>query len=294
MPRALIVDDAVLDRQIAQACVESCGWSSDTATNGQEALDHIERALPDAVLTDLQMPEMNGLELVKQVRRRYPRLPVILMTAFGSEDIAVEALRSGAVSFVPKKDLKQYLGEALRQVQAAVESVMQRDQVRQILVTSDTRFAFGYEPFGPQAVINYIQDSLSRVNFCDESAQMQIGMALSEAITNAIEHGNLELASALREAPNNEYRKEGERRAAAAPYSQRRVKILFSLTQTEATFSIGDEGPGFDPATLPDPTDPENLLRVSGRGILLIRTFMDDVRFNAQGNEIIMVKRRAA
>jgi DNA-binding NtrC family response regulator len=90
------------------------------------------------------MPEMNGLELVKQVRRRYPRLPVILMTAFGSEDIAVEALRSGAISYVPKKDLKQYLGEALRQVQAAVESVMQRDQVRQILISSDTRFVFGY------------------------------------------------------------------------------------------------------------------------------------------------------
>jgi CheY-like chemotaxis protein/anti-sigma regulatory factor (Ser/Thr protein kinase) len=294
MPRALIVDDAVLDRQIAQACVESCGWSSDTATNGQEALEHIASELPDAVLTDLQMPEMNGLELVKQVRRRYPRLPVILMTAFGSEDIAVEALRSGAISYVPKKDLKQYLGEALRQVQAAVESVMQRDQVRQILVSSDTRFAFGYEPFGPQAVINYIQESLSRVNFCDESAQMQIGMALSEAITNAVEHGNPELASALREAPNDEYRREGERRSAAAPYNQRRVNVSFSLSQSEAVFTIRDDGRGFDPTTLPDPTDPENLLRVSGRGILLIRTFMDEVRFNQAGNEIVMVKRRAA
>jgi CheY-like chemotaxis protein/anti-sigma regulatory factor (Ser/Thr protein kinase) len=294
MPRALIVDDAVLDRQIAQACVESCGWSAHTATNGQEALTEIERACPDAVLTDLQMPEMNGLELVKQVRRRFPRLPVILMTAFGSEDIAVEALRSGAISYVPKKDLKQYLAEALRQVQAAVESVMQRDQVRQILMSSDTRFVLGYEPFGPQAVINYIQDSLARVNFCDESTQMQIGMALSEAITNALEHGNLELASALREAPHDEYRKEGERRTQAEPFNRRRVNVQFSLTQNDATFAIRDDGRGFDPTTLPDPTDPENLLRASGRGILLIRTFMDDVRFNATGNEIVMVKRRVA
>jgi anti-sigma regulatory factor (Ser/Thr protein kinase) len=55
-----------------------------------------------------------------------------------------------------------------------------------------------------------------------------------------------------------------------------------------------DEGPGFDPKELPDPTDPENLLKLSGRGILLMRTFMDDVKFNDRGNEVTMVKRRSA
>ena len=56
---------------------------------------------------------------------------------------------------------------------------------------------------------------------------------------------------------------------------------------------VRDEGPGFDPATLPDPTDPSNLERVGGRGLLLIRTFMDEVRHNESGNEITFVKRRA-
>ena len=54
---------------------------------------------------------------------------------------------------------------------------------------------------------------------------------------------------------------------------------------------IRDEGPGFDPDGLPDPTDPENLTKASGRGVLLIRTFMDEVRFNDTGNEITMIKR---
>jgi len=63
------------------------------------------------------------------------------------------------------------------------------------------------------------------------------------------------------------------------------------LTKDEATFIIRDEGAGFDPNDLPDPTAPENLIRASGRGILLIRTFMDDVCFNDKGNEITMVKR---
>ena len=53
---------------------------------------------------------------------------------------------------------------------------------------------------------------------------------------------------------------------------------------------VRDDGNGFDPAILPDPTDPANLERVSGRGLLLIQTFMDSVRHNATGNEITMVK----
>ena len=57
------------------------------------------------------------------------------------------------------------------------------------------------------------------------------------------------------------------------------------------TYAIRDEGPGFDPSTLPDPTDPANLERVSGRGLLLIHAFMDEVRHNPTGNEITMVKR---
>ena len=67
---------------------------------------------------------------------------------------------------------------------------------------------------------------------------------------------------------------------------------MATLTRDEATFLVRDEGLGFDPSTLPDPTDPANLGKVSGRGLLLIQTFMDHVEHNATGNQITMVKRR--
>ena len=64
-------------------------------------------------------------------------------------------------------------------------------------------------------------------------------------------------------------------------------------TESEASFAVRDEGHGFDPSILPDPTDPENLNGIGGRGVMLIQTFMDDVRYNESGTEITMIKRRA-
>ena len=63
-------------------------------------------------------------------------------------------------------------------------------------------------------------------------------------------------------------------------------------SRSSVEFVIRDEGPGFDLSGLPDPTDPENLAKVSGRGLLLINAFMDEVRHNDQGNEITMVKKK--
>ena len=291
MTKILVVDDAVLDRTIAGACVEEHGSEAVYAQDGREALQVIEQQQPDVVLTDLQMPGMDGLQLVKNVRQNYPSIPVILMTAFGSEEVAAKALRAGAASYVPKKTLKQSLGEALRNVLAAVDATRQRDQVRQFLIESEARFVLGYEPGGSQALISYLQDGLVRLNFCDDVERLQISTALTEAITNAIDHGNLELSSALRE--NGDYWTLGKERVQQLPYRDRRVHVTARMTECEATFKIRDEGPGFDPSTLPDPTNPENLTKVSGRGVMLIRTFMDDVRFNEAGTEITMVKCRA-
>ena len=87
-----------------------------------------------------------------------------------------------------------------------------------------------------------------------------------------------------------------ERAAAArrleAPYRDRRVSVTAEITPTGATFVVADEGPGFDVSALPDPTDPANLELPSGRGVLFMRTFMDDVRYNPTGNRVTLVKKR--
>jgi CheY-like chemotaxis protein len=293
MTTVLVVDDSPLDRKIAGGIVEAENMTATYAENGQEALDKMEQVRPDLVLTDLQMPIMDGLELVREVKKRYPATPVILITRAGSEEIAVEALRSGASSYVPKRNLKRDLGRVFDTVLSAVETLREEEHVRDLLQESQSYYVVGYDPGAPKALISHLQNSLAQANVGDESDRLRVGTALAEALANAIDHGNLELDSKLRENDLTTYRKVGDERSVCDPYRHRKVHVRARLAPGEATFIIRDEGPGFDPNNLPDPTDPENLIKPSGRGVMLIRTFMDEVSFNDSGNEITMVKRTA-
>src|SRR6185295_19428079 len=100
----------------------------------------------------------------------------------------------------------------------------------------------------------------------------------------------LEVSSDLRENGDDAFHKLARERREQPPYAARRVRVTARLTTTGATFVIRDQGPGFDVSKLPDPTDPANLEKPSGRGLLLMRAFMDEVRFNATGNQVTMVK----
>jgi hypothetical protein len=103
-------------------------------------------------------------------------------------------------------------------------------------------------------------------------------------------HGNLEITSEQREGDADAYAALLAHRTSSEPWQSRRLHVQLTISRKSGTFIVRDEGPGFDPTKLPDPTDPANLEKVSGRGLLLMRTFMDEVRFNATGNQVTMVK----
>jgi CheY-like chemotaxis protein len=113
----LVVDDSATDREMVGRIIEKMdNWHAAFAQNGIEALSVLKEQKFDVVLTDLLMPEMDGLELVESIRVNYPQMPVILMTAFGSEEIAISALQKGAASYIPKRTLVHDLGETLQLV----------------------------------------------------------------------------------------------------------------------------------------------------------------------------------
>jgi CheY-like chemotaxis protein len=291
----LVVDDAAVDQRMAGAIVEQAlGWRVVYADNGQSALAVLERQGPEVVLTDLQMPEMDGLQLVAAVRRLYPLVPVVLMTAFGSEEIAIRALRAGAASYIPKRSLDRDAPATLEKVLTAAHAERRYQRALGSLTQAELRFTLDNDLDLAPPLIAHLQQYLVHLGLCDPTAKTRVGIALEEAVANAIYHGNLELSSALLEEGDEPFRQLARQRRQQSPYQDRRVHCAARLSTAEAVFVIRDEGPGFDPASLPDPTDPANLEKASGRGLLLIRTFMDEVAFNEAANQITLVKRREA
>ena len=293
MPKILVVDDAAVDRRLVEGLLRKDPDLQIThAEHGRQALSRMTVELPDLVLTDLVMPEMDGLELVTAVRQQYPLVPTIVMTSYGSEEIAVRALHAGAASYVTKKTLARDLLEAVRRVLQA--SGTERCQVRlmECVVQRETTFLLNVDSTLIPAMISYLQDGLKEMGLCDDTDCIRAGVALGEALANALYHGNLGVSSELRETDDRAYRSLVELRRSQPPYRDRRIQVTARLTRAEAAFTIRDEGAGFDPSGLPDPADPENIERLSGRGLLLMRTFMDEMRFNECGNEVTLYRAR--
>src|SRR4051812_32296038 len=137
----LVVDDSPIDARLAASIVRKhLGLRVIFAGDGVQALEAIHLERPVAVLTDLLMPNMDGLELVHEVCKRYPQIPVILMTAAGSEQVASEALQSGAASYVPKLVLHEQLPAVLRQVLSAGRAERRRRRFLQGLTGIECRF----------------------------------------------------------------------------------------------------------------------------------------------------------
>jgi CheY-like chemotaxis protein/anti-sigma regulatory factor (Ser/Thr protein kinase) len=290
MTSILVVDDNPMDRRVACSLLEAEGWETLSAENGKAALERISRQQPDLVLSDLQMPIMDGLELVQQMVSLHPDVPVVVMTGNGSEALAVKALQQGALSYVPKDILSGNLISTLNDVLMVSRGQRRREAILRSITGFDTTFELGVQDTSVEALVSYLLEGLELVSFSDESDRIRVGTALHEALMNAREHGNLELDSDLREDDDATYRILAEERLSQSPYKDRKVYVRAAMSHREVCFEIRDEGPGFDTTKLPDPTALENICKVSGRGLFLIRTFMDEVTFNDSGNVITMRK----
>lgn len=115
------------------------------------------------------------------------------------------------------------------------------------------------------AVLNFVVARVAAHGIV-EPDDAHLFIALDEAFVNAVKHGNKYDASKL-------------------------VRFSIDINDAQARFTIEDEGEGFDPRDVPDPREPENLFKISGRGMLLIQNIMDEVEYSARGNRLMMVKK---
>ncbi len=298
MTSILVVDDSAVDRKLVGGLLEQRpDYQVFYAEDGTDALLKMERSRPDVVVTDLNMPHKNGLELVRAMRIHFGAIPVILITAQGSEELAVEALEHGAASYVPKVVLAQKLIPTIDDVLAVVSA--KRTYHRLVASIDYTEFGLTlendpdlFEPF-----VELFQQIVHGMGLCDDTDRFRVGMALKEALLNALFHGNLELdfeqTRDLQEAILDDSSHGAlDARRQQPPFADRRIRVSVSIHPQQAVFVVRDDGPGFDTSQLPNKGDLGSLDAQSGRGIVLMRAFMDEVTYNDRGNEVTLIKRR--
>ncbi len=269
-------------------------WSVRFVTTEKQALQEIIKEMPALFLVDMQDLVKHGIDLVDTLRRKHPLVPVVLLTRRDDEPI-YQALRHGAVNYVPWKSAETELVEVVESVLLASEVRKCRNRLLSYFIEQHHVFTLGNDTSLIPALITLFQETLLGIGICDQAESVRVNMAMEEALLNAVYHGNLEVSSKLRNDPeqgDEPYRKQIDERRRLSPYRERKVTVRAHFTTQEAKIVVTDQGPGFDPGSLPDPTDSEHIELASGRGLLLIRTFMDVVSHNASGNEITMIKKR--
>ncbi len=246
MIKVLVVDDALADRALVAGLIAKRLKSTILeAPDGRQALALIETHHPDIVLTDLHMPEMNGLELVTAVKAQFPAIPVLLMTAQGSEDIAAQALQHGAASYVPKRRLAEDLVRTVERVLATARDERHRSLLMHHVTESDTTFLLPNDTEAIQLLVRHLLNVLRCLPLGDETERLRVGIALEEALVNAYYHGNLQL-SADGTAPDRKRNEQlAQERSLESPYCDRRIHVraritrarLFSSSATRAAAS---------------------------------------------------------
>jgi CheY-like chemotaxis protein len=287
----MVVDDSPVDRRLAGSLLEQQGCSVRYASDGKEALQQISGLMPDLVLADLQMPEMNGLELVAAVKQDFPFIPVILMTAQGSEDIAAQALRVGAASYVPKRRLAKDLLPTVRRVLLGAHEDQGHSRLMHYLEDCDVTFVLPSDLNLLKILVNHVQEMLRCLPLGDETERMRVGLALEEALSNALYHGNLEIPHSKDDSAPDAYEQLVNQRLGESPYHDRAIRVSVRLSREQAVFVVRDEGPGFDVSKSPLVAAIPDSELGAGRGIVLMRATMDEVTYNSVGNEVTLIKR---
>lgn len=295
MSDILVVDDSAVDRTIIGGILEQrSDYAIGYAEDGTDALVKMEKSVPDVVVTDLNMPKKDGLELVRAMRIHFSGIPVVVITAQGSEELAVQALEQGAASYVPKVLLNEKLIATVDQVLAMVGVQQSYHRLIGSIDRTEVDLTLENDLGLIDRFVEFFQQMVHGMGLCDDTDQFRLGMAVKEALLNAVLHGNLEMKfdeswteqeDTLPEAVLGRIRNRPD-------LAQRRVHVGVRIDPGQVMFVIRDDGKGFDTTTLFQKGDLGAFDGSRGRGIVLMQAFLDEVAYNQQGNEVTLVKRK--
>ena len=261
--RILIVDNNDELRVLLEQALGRLGHEVVVTGERDKALRRDDLDSFDLIISDLSEAEVNG-EPISELHRKH------LVTPLSPQNNGVgviKAFKMGVANYlrVPynRDELREIVEQTLANKLRYVDDTSAFSHVHEKIefeLPSDLALMNG--------VLEYLQERVAKLGLI-RPERSNLFVALDEAFVNAVKHGNKNDLTKL-------------------------VKITAELSPKEAAFTVEDEGEGFNIQEIPNPCDPENLFRASGRGVLLIYNIMDEVEYNAQGNRVKMIKRPEA
>lgn len=260
----LIVDANEELRTLLAQVLSELGHDVVATGNRDEALAREDLDEFDLVISDLTDDAEGGMQVLSEVKRKSLLVPVVVSSDEAQLHGIVKAFKLGASNFLRRpydhEELRAIVEKTLSYKLRFVEDVKVLPFVHEKIefeLPSDLSLMNG--------VLHYLHERVVQLGIVNPE-RSNLFIALDEAFVNAVKHGNKYDTNKL-------------------------VRITADLSAKEARFTIEDEGEGFEVNKIPDPCDPTNLFKTSGRGVLLIYNIMDEVKYNERGNRLTMVKR---
>src|SRR5579885_2257 len=262
--RILIVEGNAELRTVLSDALRELGHEVVTAGDRAEAVAREDLEDFDLIISDLAEYADSATQIVSELKRQRLFVPIVVSSEEAGHEGIVKAFKLGAANYLRKPydhdELRNIVEKTLGYKLRFVEDLKVLPYVREHIefeLPSDISLMNG--------VLHYLIERVAALGVIKPDTS-NLFIALDEAFVNAVKHGNKLDHSKL-------------------------VRITADLSPKEARFTVEDEGQGFNVTEIPDPRDPSNLFKTSGRGVLLIYNIMDEVAYNERGNRLTMVKR---
>lgn len=290
-PLILVADDDAQVRATLSDLLRAGGYDVAGAEDGSACVQLVRELQPAVLVLDLSMPGRDGFEVLDELPHLDldTELPdVVVLTGRAGAADGVRAIRAGAIGFLMKPCRPL---ELLTVIKRSVDAREATAHKRRLFHDSHKTWTCRVTPNRSNVrwVAQQLAVEMQAFVFDGDMRPRRLVIALDEALNNAVIHGALGVDSSLKEVPHF-FETTVSEREKDPEWSSRLVTVTSDFRPGRLEVSIRDPGEGFDVESLPDPDDPEALLKSHGRGILIMRALVDELTFEDHGRCVRLVQ----
>jgi YesN/AraC family two-component response regulator len=292
--RILVVDDSISIVNGLVKILTLSGFEVEPAYNGHDALRKLSILVYDLVICDIEMPGMNGLDLLKHVRRDFDNIPFILMTGYLEQDNFFKAIQYGASDFIRKPiDTDQLLNTIQIQLNKRKDD-SDYLQVSSYMSYADLRLSLPPNMFRQVDFIKIFTKFFKHNLNLNNTLINELLLCLEEMLYNAFIHGTLKLNLKERTLSYEEYKKLIHSKLLQPEISEKRIHLRLCIDQEQQVMiiEVEDEGQGFDYAKWLERIQTNEGIQLDeyGRGVSIIYHLADKVTFG-KGGRLIRIEK---